>query len=274
MTTSRAGSDDPARQPVPDVGATDVDNQDVTHATADAALAEPVPESPSRFARVLHPRRLWRAAGEIVVVTIGVLIAFALNAWWTERGERNQEQTHLRALISDFEWNHGALGASLERQERVSEAARELLEVARAEPGASADRIQPLLGRVFSSNRFEPVTGAYDALLNSAGLTLIRRATLRASLVAFDARLEDRYAERFSDELYLSFIREFAGQLRLADLAVGNPTTQAFAPLLGDPRFQDHLVLRQGGEGEVAGQYRRLMADAQAILEQLRAELR
>lgn len=239
-----------------------------------AAVAPEMRSRSSRRLRPFSPRRIWRVAGEIAIVTLGVIVAFALNAWWTERGERRQEQVHLRALISDFEWNRGALGEVVERQERVSQAAIDLLEIARSEPGAPAERVQPLLGRVFASSRFEPTTGAYSALINSAGLTLLRNSDLRAALATFAARIESRYGERFADEIYLSFIQDYLGQGVVADSARGGPSTRSYAPLLASPRFQEHLAIRYATERDVAGHYRRLMSEAQNVLDLLRSELR
>ena len=53
--------------------------------------------------------------GEILIVTLGVLLAFGLNAWWVERAARSDEQTHLRALARDFERNVGVFKVLLER---------------------------------------------------------------------------------------------------------------------------------------------------------------
>lgn len=277
MTTPADDAGDPVRQPV-----AAAESSESIGAAEELAVAQPeraavAPETHSRHTRQLRPfspRHIWRVAGEIAIVTLGVIIAFALNAWWTERGERRQEQVHLRALVGDFEWNLGALRGLVERQERVSQAALDLLELARSEPDAAVERVQPLMDWVFTSVRFEPVTGAYDALLNSAGLTLVQNAELRASLTMFAARHEDRYSERFADELYLSLIRDFVGQIGFADMVTGASSPRSLAPLLRTPRFQEHLAFRHVVERGVAGRYQQLMRDAQAVLDLLRSELR
>jgi hypothetical protein len=220
-------------------------------------------------------RALLRAAGEIAVVVVGVLIAFALNAWWVERDARRTEQVHLRALSADFERNAGSLRVLVERQGRVEQASLNLLKLARTEPSAPPERVRAMLGPVFSSIRFEPVMGAYDALLNSAGLALISDDELRASLATFAARMSGRYTERYADELYFSLTREFAGQIRFADVLLADADSSAsFASLLGDPKFQDHLAFRHSAEREVADEYGLFLKEAEAIIVHLRNQLR
>lgn len=217
------------------------------------------------------------ALGEIAIVVVSVLIAFALNAWWVERETLRTEQVHLRALVTDFERNIESLRQLIERQARVEVASVDLLKVARSEAGSraapAASRV--LLWQVFASNRFEPVMGAYTALLNSAGLTLIQDDTLRASLAAFAARVSGRYPERFADELYFSLIREFAGRIGFADEVLVVPgSDESLASLLADARFQEYLALRHIAEGEVAGQYRGFLVLAEQVLADLRGQLR
>lgn len=267
----------------------DNESRPVHHPSADEPLPElpgdvpaPPPETEAHSPVISLPRRnsrgrraLLRAAGEIAIVVVGVLIAFALNAWWVERDARRNEQVHLRALIADFQWNAGSLRQLVERQGRIEQASLNLLKLARTEPAAPPERVLAMLDPVFSSIRFEPVMGAYDALLNSAGLALIEDDELRASLATFAARMNGRYTERYADELYFSFTREFAGQVRFADVLLAEPAPSAsFAPLLGDPKFQDHLAFRHAAEREVANEYGRFLREAEAIIAQLRSQLR
>jgi hypothetical protein len=136
-------------------------------------------------------------------------------------------------------------------------------------------RVRTLLGQVFSSVRFEPVMGAYDALLDSGGLTLIQDVALRSSLAASAARMNGRYSERFADELYFSLIREVAGRIGVADEVLADRRTdQSFTSLLSDARFQEFLALRHVAEGEVASQYRGFLVLADDVLAGVRDQLK
>jgi hypothetical protein len=213
-----------------------------------------------------------RAAREIAIVTLGILIAFALNAWWEEHRERRQEQQHLRALASDFEQNVKRLVFLVEKQERVARRTFSLLEAARAPQPGTPESIRSLVQEVFSSQRFEPVMGAYEALVNSTGLTLIRDDELRSALADFAALVNGRYAERFADELYFQLVQTFAGRLQFADmLAAPQATPASYAELLQDPKFQEYLAWRHLLEQQVGDHYRGLHQRAEHILEQLEA---
>jgi hypothetical protein len=75
--------------------------------------------------------------------------------------------------------------------------------------------------------------------------------------------------------LYFSLTREFAGRIRFADMLLAEPnSTASFASLLGDPKFQDHLAFRHSAEREVGREYGRFLREAEAIIVQLRSQLR
>ena len=126
-------------------------------------------------------RALWRhIVVEIVIVTAGILIAFSLDSWWEGRQDTAREQSHLRALVSDFEENAARLRKVADRDERVERAAAELLALMRENPNARRDVVWPLLSSVFSSAQYEPILGAYDTLVSTGDLTLIRDEELPA----------------------------------------------------------------------------------------------
>jgi hypothetical protein len=108
----------------------------------------------------LQTRTLTRILIEIGVVTGGILIAFALDAWWDNRAQARQEQAHLRALASDFRENIERLNALIEREEAVVSNSQSLLRLAQSPGPHSTQAIHRLLGQVFSSQRFDPVLGA------------------------------------------------------------------------------------------------------------------
>ena len=220
-------------------------------------------------------RTVRRMLGEIAVVTVGILLAFALDAWWDGRLAARQEQLHLRALAADFQQNADRLKALIELQDSVSASCRRLLAIAQGREKDSSAAIQDLMRMVFNSSRYEPVMGAYEALVNSGGLTLIRDEALRSALAEFAAQVRGDYAERFSDAHYFAFTHEFVGRLRFAELEAGVPAQPGdYAGLLADPRFQEFLLLRQLTERDVGRVYAALLEQAQTVLARIETRLR
>jgi hypothetical protein len=214
------------------------------------------------------------AVGEILIVALGVLLAFGLNAWWVESTTRAEEQTHLRALARDFERNVAVYTELVRRQQRIIDKSLELLRLARKQPDAEAAAVTELLGPVFTSLREEPALDAYHALVNSAGLALISDEELRSDLAGFATRATDPYYVRFSDQLYMNFTTRFVGQLHLLDVVADDSgPPRSYAELLGDPAFQEHLAFRHAVESQVQGVYEQLLSEAEEILDQLRARL-
>jgi hypothetical protein len=216
---------------------------------------------------------LW-AAGEIFVVVAGVLIAFGLNAWWAERSARIEEQTHLRSLMRDFELNVGVFDEIMNRAQRSADASLELLQLARNQPDADPARVRALLGPVFSSYRKKPVLDAYEALVSSVGLTLIRDEKLRAALAGFADRATEPYQEQFADRIYLEFTTRYLGRMQLAAAVARDATPlESFAELLNDPAFQEHLAYRYVLESDVAGLYADRVSEARDISARIRGQL-
>lgn len=247
----------------------------MTHVDEDSSTAR----REERVEQPAQPRYLqslrW-ALAEIGVVTVGILIAFSLNAWWDGRSMMQQEQVHLRALASDFEQNVEELRRLVALQQRVASSSLELLERANNGGNESSATLEPMMAEVFNSARFEPVMGAYEGLVNAGGLTLIRDDALRATLAYFAAQVRNRYAENWSNEHYFALSREFGGRFLLGvhtDMTVNERERQLEA-MLRDPAFQSHLALRYYSERDMARHYAGLLEQAEHVLHQVRAELR
>jgi hypothetical protein len=223
-----------------------------------------------------HPMRGTRLLRDALVVVASILVAFALDAWWSQRAEERTETMHLRALRSDFEQNVARLEELIQSEVRIADASRRLLRVATSPTARSPeDSVRNLLGQVFNSARFAPVMGAYEAVVSSGGLAQLRDDSLRLALADFASLLEGRYPERFSDEVYFDFVRSYTGQLGFTDAVIASDSNDAEratvlgesrSQLLRDPKFREHLALRYLAERDVAGAYRGLLEKANGVL--------
>jgi hypothetical protein len=232
----------------------------------------PAPEIPP--ARHTRLSLLMRGLGEIGIVTVGILIAFALDAWWDDRAMTRQEQIHLHALASDFQQNVDSLKRLVALEHSIASSSRELLLRSQGREPGSPESVSKLVNNVFNSARYEPVMGAYEALVNSAGLTLIHDDSLRAALAQFAARVKDQYSERWSNDLYFTFAREFGGRIVIGfNFKTEAEREREFQQLLQDPRFQSHIAMRYSSERDVGNEYGELLRQAEAVLAQVQAQI-
>lgn len=221
-------------------------------------------------------RSLGRTLREVAIVTAGILIAFALDAWWDNRVTAEREQIHLRALVSDFEHNVGALQAIVSKEEDVMANTEALLKLARTSSQDAPASLVELMNGVFNSGRYEPVMGAYEALLNSGGLMLIRDESLRAALAEFAASVRNEYSDRWSQEHYFAFAREFgaAYTLHTWERQNGGVAEEGLPEaMISNPRFREHLAMRYYSERDMANRYRTLLQQAESVLSQLREQI-
>jgi hypothetical protein len=117
--------------------------------------------------------------------------------------------------------------------------------------------------------------GAYEALVNSGGLMLIRDESLRAALAGFAARVSGEYAESWSTQNYFAFVRDYGASFVLQAWRRENGAmdASALAATVRSERFQEHLALRYYSERDIANKYRALLDQAQSVLAQLDAQL-
>ena len=141
-----------------------------------------------------EPRSIpWKQiAVEAVAIVVSILLAFAIDAWWAERIERNVEHEALRALHSDFktsrdniEWVLRSLADGRSSFARFQSATpAELAEI-------NPDAIRPIIGGLLKNHTFDPVTATLDALANDGRLGLISDSQVLRQLSSWRKELDN-----------------------------------------------------------------------------------
>ena len=124
----------------------------------------------------------WRyAIGEVIIVIIGISIAFGLNKTWQDRKDRKVEKTYLDGLTTDLQKDHDALNRNLGRFDKNLSKIKHLRpHLYRELPGR--DTVARMFFELAEMISFFPNSGTYDALINSGDLKLISNAELRTAL--------------------------------------------------------------------------------------------
>ena len=128
---------------------------------------------------------------EFVVVVAGVIFALAVDSWWDERQERQSEIQHLAVLKTEFAENLRRLDQTIYAIEVNMSATRSLIEItegAEARPGD--EQLTQLTWDAFGFPVYNPLFSAYDNLVSTGEIRLIRNQSLKRNLAAFRANFE------------------------------------------------------------------------------------
>lgn len=136
--------------------------------------------------------RLGPAVRESIVITLSILAAFGIDAWWDSRGESTQARAFLEALSVDFE----AAEAELERvrnlHQLVVAGADQLMTWAdRGDPISACERSEDPYSAILARPTFDPPMGTVQAILGSGRADLVTDRVLLRELTKWSALVED-----------------------------------------------------------------------------------
>jgi len=171
-----------------------------------------------------------RVLSELIVIVAGVLIAFQVETWRDDVQTRQREQAQLVALAADFNENAARLRDAEAFQRRALLAYHEVLAIGAGDaPMPPPDSAYTLFRHIRQFARFEPVTGAYDAMVSSGDLRLLQSQELRAHLAAFAGAAGDGYEdEGLAELLRAEFTLVGARTIPMARLTQGLVTAESF----------------------------------------------
>jgi len=220
------------------------------------------------------------AAQEVLVVVVGILLAFGFDSWWTERDELDRERYHLAALQRDFESTRDLLRESLSTTLRGKHAAQSVLDAFdKGALGESSDSVYHWVFYAINYEVFRPQRGAYDALVNSGEFDLLRDDDLRGALAAYFGTFDDA---RASEQILLEdhreiFHSELAEVIQIDRAARATMAGEPFpvppsdvARLERDPEFRRWMTALWKDHLDLEDDYRTLLGGAEVVLGNLR----
>ena len=156
---------------------------------------------------------------ELIVVVLGILIAFQIDSWAEERRDRSREYDYLVRLKEDLQMEIQSFDRSTRRAEsRISSILA--IEQAIADPSAAQNRNQlpAAVARVFWRTFPEISAFVYTELQSTGNLTLIRSESLRRDLAGYYSQIQS--ATQVGSERYIQeeFDQRTAGMLMTAEL--------------------------------------------------------
>jgi len=179
-----------------------------------------------------------RIAVEAAAIVISILLAFAIDAWWAEKKERDVEHRTLQALRSDFIASNEELDRLLRGLADVRTNFARFQSATPAElTKIDPDAVRPIVISLVTPASFEPVTATHDALTNDGRLGLISNPELLTHLSNWQRALDDLEAN--SIDLHAESVRV----LRSMEVHGG--------PFIRWRRSLDDLEVLQRPDGEI-----------------------
>ncbi len=166
-----------------------------------------------RFFRTLRQRLLAEnrvskyllyAAGEIVLVVIGILIALQVNNWNEARKLRNKEYETLRRLEGEFLENHEKLDSIYLAHKEINRCLRALMAALGPNPKPIAsDSLDTYMKELSHIPIYKPLSASVNSLLTTGNLGIISNDTLRLKISRWPEQLADyQYEADINYDLY------------------------------------------------------------------------
>ena len=154
-----------------------------------------------------------RFAVEITVIVASILLAFAIDAWWEDRGDQAAKQVLLKRLKADFLEIRTALEVVELDHIKTRAACLALLEFPEGQPLPETPEMDHMVAVVFLTSRtFNPGSGAMAAFLNGEGANLIDNQPLADLLLSWSGLVEelqeeDSYLQKGVAERWVPFLK-------------------------------------------------------------------
>jgi hypothetical protein len=219
-------------------------------------------------------RQDWVAVAiEFVLVVAGVLLAFQISEWATEREGRVERAAATERLLAEAEQTVAYFRAGVESQQALIGDLDYALGNVQRGTWRSADKARMTRGlqRVINAASPAPPSSVYDDLVASGEFGRIGDTRLRTSIANYRATLA-------FNQRYIDYFRQ-----RMPQFENYEPLRYVFAPsknrrvrlqvdypkLAADPELQEALALAADGQFLVLQVRRRTLRDAEAMCVEL-----
>jgi len=172
---------------------------------------------------------------ELVVVVVGLFLAFQLDRWYESQRIKSDLHAHLASLTEDFTENETRLISAINRGKQEMEAAITLrAEIRKDSPDLSVAELNQLISQTSLLPTFHAVDLAYRNLISGGALADLLRSDLKKELAEFYAAHELTKLIQNTQELqFVTIWQPYA--LNNLDYAASNTKSGA---------MRDHTVLR------------------------------
>lgn len=129
----------------------------------------------------------WVAAGvELIVVVVGIFLAFQVDRWYESGQKLEDVRANLIALSEDFAESRELLDASIARHKQSTDSAIRITSISAEEAATiTHEDFYTLIRHVNVPLGFSPVRRTYDAMIATGEIEIIPDAELKRELASF-----------------------------------------------------------------------------------------
>jgi len=110
-----------------------------------------------------------RILTEVFAIIVSILLAFAIEAWWSEQKEREVEMEILLGILEDFSINSDQLDIVEEKHRMALDASNALISIIGPDARLTIpdDSIESLIASLRNNWTYDPISGTLYSLLHS-----------------------------------------------------------------------------------------------------------
>jgi hypothetical protein len=191
---------------------------------------------------------------EGVVIVASILLAFAIDAWWDERQDRQAESNQLLSIAAEIESNAERIREKLDVLAVADEAAKKFISWAGPEPRPVEQKeLADTFLQMYGIGAFALLRGASERYLSGGRINTVRHDNVRKAIADWYAAgddLERQYAWlREAHSILGSYLNDAVPRLSLeTSLPLVRDIQGSSFPfnqldLLSDPRFENRVYL-------------------------------
>jgi hypothetical protein len=220
-----------------------------------------------------------RISVESAAIVASILLAFAIDAWWEERAERQDELEVLGALLADFRQGQERVGDRRSSSVAIQNSINELMK-ASYDPDSPLESayLDQLLGNIswwFPGGQIP--TGALNSITYGGKLNIVQNEQLRLNIADWPRKIDYLQSGLGQDydvffEVYIPYMRDNGYLPQIASSVThypGEPDPFYQSTPIAPKEFVDHsTVLTDRRFHNILIQMWWVQADAQALLDE------
>jgi len=136
---------------------------------------------------------------EALTITVSILLAFAIDAWWGDVQEKNLDRAHLTSVLRELETTSDLLDDAIRLHALTMDRAESVLEMtSKGELIGSSQNLDGLINDLFNSYQINAPTGALRAATLSGTIARIQDQELKSLLLGWEGLIDDLLEEQIN----------------------------------------------------------------------------